>query len=956
MRKIITFITFILLGFLAFSQNTSPLVVKDFVLKSNEIIDLEQIPKFNRTDLDNNPICRIKVKAVGFEEGVLQKFVFVPNGIEITHMVYKDGMWYLHVSSNKSGEINIKYMGDFTFRLPYQLEPGKVYELSVGMETATLVIRTIPTNAEIYIDNEKAGVGEAIKAVSIGAEHRYRVSCDDYYTKEGVVQFSKREEKSINVELESNFGYITIKTDPMGADVYVDDVKVGTTPYQMKKITLGSHVVELRRTGFESYADIVNIVKGEVNRQLENVTLAAMRLAYGTLYVASTPDAADITVDGEYMGRTPQTLELVVGNHIVVVTKQGTTPATKTVTVNEGMTTNVNLYLESGREITISTNGTGDKVYVDGTYIGESPLKTMLGYGNHEIEARRGENTSKKTISVEKSGGISAVNLDISNNLNITVKGYTFEMIKVDGGTMKWKWYSTDKEITCESFYIGKYEVTVDLYNAVMDKDFKNGNYPFNYFSWQGCQLFISKLNALTGKNFRLPTYAEWTYAARGGTKSKGYKYSGSDNLDEVACHYGNSNGIQPVGTKKPNELGIYDMTGNIAEWCQTNGGKEDPGFFGRACAGGSYSASMTGYDLTEYHQDWLYPYYSSENKYCGFRLVLDVKDKSNSANGLMEVTSIPDGATVTINGKVLGKTPLIIDTLAGSYTLSLSHYGYTDITETIKIKSGWKETTVIPLERVKDQKVTDENGVFSISEDVKVRFAKGNLQYMASTNTWRFAEHPWDVIGKGNEKKSDTYNGWIDLFGWGTGDEPTKVYNYNSYGKQFGPFIDWGKNTISNGEGKKWFTLTMNEWHYLLDYRKTACGINYVVATVNKVPGLIILPDDWDVAYYKFGKPNSFSGTKVSQSDWINIFETHGAVFLPATAGCLDMKNRKNEVVDSGKALGYYWSSTYKNSRQAYSASFYVKDEIYDEDGISSDFWNNRYIGCSVRLVTLAE
>ena len=94
-------------------------------------------------------------------------------------------------------------------------------------------------------------------------------------------------------------------------------------------------------------------------------------------------------------------------------------------------------------------------------------------------------------------------------------------------------------------------------------------NYPMYYISWNDCKEFISKLNALTGKNFRMPTEAEWEYAARGGSKSRGYKYSGSNRLGDVAWYYDNSDlKTHEVGTKSPNELGLYDMNGNVWEWC----------------------------------------------------------------------------------------------------------------------------------------------------------------------------------------------------------------------------------------------------------------------------------------------------------------------------------------------------------------------------------------------------
>lgn len=123
------------------------------------------------------------------------------------------------------------------------------------------------------------------------------------------------------------------------------------------------------------------------------------------------------------------------------------------------------------------------------------------------------------------------------------------------------------------NYYIGKYEVTQALWQAVMGSNpscFKGDDLPVERVSWNDCQDFISKLNAMTGKHFRLPTEAEWEYAARGGNKSRGYQYSGSNTLGDVAW-YGDNSGSKThaVGTKQPNELGIYDMTGNVDEWCQ---------------------------------------------------------------------------------------------------------------------------------------------------------------------------------------------------------------------------------------------------------------------------------------------------------------------------------------------------------------------------------------------------
>ncbi len=169
--------------------------------------------------------------------------------------------------------------------------------------------------------------------------------------------------------------------------------------------------------------------------------------------------------------------------------------------------------------------------------------------------------------------------------ITIPVKdGISIEMVKVEAGSFNMgatpEMQNPDEDekpvhrvTLTNNYYIGKYEVTQALWQAVMGSNpsyFKGDDLPVEQVSWNDCQDFISKLNAMTGKRFRLPSEAEWEYAARGGKKSRGYQYSGSNTLGDVAWYEGNSGSkTHAVGTKQPNELGIYDMTGNVYEWCQ---------------------------------------------------------------------------------------------------------------------------------------------------------------------------------------------------------------------------------------------------------------------------------------------------------------------------------------------------------------------------------------------------
>ncbi len=180
--------------------------------------------------------------------------------------------------------------------------------------------------------------------------------------------------------------------------------------------------------------------------------------------------------------------------------------------------------------------------------------------------------------------GQTTVNSEPQADEVITVNGVSFGMMKVQGGTFTMgatSEHGSDvyddetlaHQVTLSTFYIGQTEVTQELWQAVMGSNpstFKGAKRPVERVSWEDCQNFIRELNSLTGRRFRLPTEAEWEYAARGGNKGNGHEYAGSCDIDNVAWYSDNSGSqTHNVATKQPNELGLYDMAGNVCEWCQ---------------------------------------------------------------------------------------------------------------------------------------------------------------------------------------------------------------------------------------------------------------------------------------------------------------------------------------------------------------------------------------------------
>ncbi len=215
-----------------------------------------------------------------------------------------------------------------------------------------------------------------------------------------------------------------------------------------------------------------------------------------------------------------------------------------------------------------------------------------------------------------------------------------------------------------------------------------------------------------------------------------------------------------------------------------------------------------------------------------------------------------------------------------------------------------------------------------------QVVFAQGNLQYQPSTGKWKFATNQFDTIGIGNANIAANYEGWIDLFGWGTGNHPTDT---STNAGNYATFTDWGVNKISNGGNKAnvWRSLTKEEIDYICYARANAANLRGQ-ATVDGVYGFIFLPDQWTGSNF-VPMPDDATTNVYTFSQWKQM-EKEGAVFLPAAGGRIGQK-----TITVG-SWGLYWLSTAYDDTQAHDIDFMIKGQDIDK--------HYRHYAFAVRLV----
>ena len=514
------------------------LTVKSFVLAPTDITAQTE----GRKDLNGDACALVKISFVGdvadVEGNVIKPLVkrnnetwaFMTQESRQMKVVTKD---YLPLMVT-FGDYGIeKLQGNRTYVLTLTKPSGVQEPVDAGGNFYAISVQ--PKDAKVTIDGvlqASSSDGEYSAMLAYGS-HTYKVEAGGYISKSGSFTIGKGDMTPISVSLVSALATLNVSCPTPAVSLYVDKKSVGSLPWN-GSLKEGMHLLEVRKDGYRSQQKTIQLAQ----QQKLDVAFDALSAIQGNLSVNFKPFGSDVYVDGVKVGQSPRVFNgVLVGNHNVEIRKSGYTTSRQTVTISEGQTVSISGSLTSS--------------------------------------------TSSSTANALSSSGSSLS----GNALTIPVKnGINIEMVKVEAGSFDMGATpemenpdASEKPVhrvtLTNNYNIGKYEVTQALWQAVMGNNpsyFKGEDLPVEQVSWNDCQDFISKLNAMTGKKFRLPSEAEWEYAARGGKKSRGYQYSGSNTLGDVAWNDGNSGSkTHAVGTKQPNELGIYDMTGNVWEWCQ---------------------------------------------------------------------------------------------------------------------------------------------------------------------------------------------------------------------------------------------------------------------------------------------------------------------------------------------------------------------------------------------------
>ena len=475
-----------------------------------------------------------------------------------------------------------------------------------------LIVKADQPDATIYIDEEAMSVGEASKLVNEGTTHTYKIECKLYHAESGSVTVNEKTviEKSLrpnfgyinistspeqgakvfvddeyigespiktdklasgthtvrvmkemfkmkeqsftvndgqttnaNITMVANFVTLTVNTDA-DAEIYVDEEYKGIGRWT-GRLSDGSHIFEARKQNHKPTKKTLDLVLGEN----KTITLEAPKPINGSIEINSSPMEANIYIDGKSYGTTPNYVnEILIGTHELKLEKQGCTTITKTISIKEGETLMVNEKLQTGKEITIKTDKSGDKVYVDDNYVGLSPITTTVAFGSHNIKSERNGKTVSKTITVETQN-FTSQNNEYMLAFVQEINGHEYVDLGLPSG-LKWATCNVgaNKPEDYGNYYAWGETKTKSSYTKNNSKTYGNQMNDIKGNS----QYDAARAN--WGGTWRLPTKAEcqelvdkctWKWTTRNGVK--GYKVTGPNGnsifLPAAGYRYGTSLG-----------------------------------------------------------------------------------------------------------------------------------------------------------------------------------------------------------------------------------------------------------------------------------------------------------------------------------------------------------------------------------------------------------------------------
>ncbi len=468
------------------------------------------------------------------------------------------------------------------------LQPKQVWRITVAAESSgnliPINILTEPEDATVHIDGETQKDKDTYK-VSPG-RHRIEVSHSGYETQSRDIEVST-DQTLFEFELAKQVDpVINIDSEPSGATVWLDGVKLGETPVS-RFYPAGQYQLRLEKSGYVDVKQAIEITAPATEKQY------ALERNLCWLSIKTT-ESAQVYLDDKRVRRFDR-IELEPSVVEIRVEQSKAEPLTRQVVLKRGEHVEVEMVPEVATgtirvavapfKARLELHGdAGERFEATGAYtFAEIPV------GCYELTAKapgyieqsetltlNEDETINKSLKLEEITIESDVSNSVLNKLGIA-------LVLVEGGSFQMgsDFGQYDEEpihrISVDDFYMGKTEVTRKQYSAFCDatgREVPSGNRmdlggrPIVNVSWNDAVAFCRWLSGETGMIFRLPTEAEWEYAARGGQKSRDYDYSGGNNLDEVGWYVGNTNNTRAVAQKKANELGLYDMTGNVMEWC----------------------------------------------------------------------------------------------------------------------------------------------------------------------------------------------------------------------------------------------------------------------------------------------------------------------------------------------------------------------------------------------------